>query len=280
VKPVNRSILLTRLVEAGLDPRYAAGIADNLTDPIAQALVRDLAPVTLLEGSGWFACPNALLELGLTLPQLGVLVCLIRRAGPDGGSWPAQGTVAKALGINRRTVQRALRVLVDRGLVLIHKRRTSAGGDTTNHYRLRFPKSKTAMARQSPRGGAAQDRTGGGTMPHRRYGSARKVDKDKGLSTMASPVDNPNGTDPEGGTDVRLLKQRFDTTPEAIPPDLHQIIAKWVLAVSRTTDNQRDKRTREAVKALIEITGWSEEQVRQAMTKVADNLSPTPVPTP
>jgi len=97
---------------------------------------------------------------------------------------------------------------------------------------------------------------------------------------MASPVDNPNGTDPEGGTDVRLLKQRFSESPDTLSPELHQIIAKWVLAVGRANDMHRERRTLEAIKALIEITGWSAEQVRTTMAKVADDLSPTPTPTP
>jgi hypothetical protein len=278
--PPDQSALIQRLVEAGLDPRYATSIVGNLEDPVASRILQDLAPIPMAERMGWFACPNAVFEFGLTPIEGWILAYLVRRAGPDGGSFPAMGTIARECDVHKRTVQRTVAELVRRGIIVIHRRRGPSGVDTTNVYRLRFRKRKTQPTGRTNVGRVAHDRPQGGTRPPRSTSTALKVDKDKDLSTMASPVDNPNGTDPEGGTDVRLLKQRFDTTPEAIPPDLHQIIAKWVLAVSRTTDNQRDKRTREAVKTLIEITGWSEEQVRQAMTKVADDLSPTPAPTP
>ncbi len=68
--------------------------------------------------------------------------------------------------------------------------------------------------------------------------------------------------------------QRFTCTPDAMPPELHQTIAHWLLHISHA-GGERDARTREAVKAIQEITDWTDRDVRLAMTLVADRLSPS-----
>lgn len=72
----------------------------------------------------------------------------------------------------------------------------------------------------------------------------------------------------------RHLRSRFpNATPDAMPPELHQVIARWLYAISRA-GGDRDHRTKEAVRTIGLMTDWHEWDIQRAMKIVAENLSP------
>ncbi|MEV7262735.1 helix-turn-helix domain-containing protein [Micromonospora aurantiaca] len=61
-----------------------------------------------------------------------VLVAIVAHANADGAAWPSVATVAEYVGCSERTVQRALRRLVEVGRLLVQK----VAGVATRVYRL------------------------------------------------------------------------------------------------------------------------------------------------
>jgi DNA-binding MarR family transcriptional regulator len=65
-----------------------------------------------------------------------VLVLLARDAGPDGVAFPALGRLAAAANVHPSTVSRALRRLVENGLVQRAASRTTTGAAAPAAYRV------------------------------------------------------------------------------------------------------------------------------------------------
>ena len=65
-----------------------------------------------------------------------VLVVLADAADDKGVCWPRISTVANKVGVSRRTVQRAIQYLVQRGLVTVVPRNRDDGSSSSNLYRL------------------------------------------------------------------------------------------------------------------------------------------------
>lgn len=65
-----------------------------------------------------------------------VLMALADAADDRGVCWPRVSTLAKKCTVSMRTVQRSLRSLIDRGLLIAEPRRGRDGSSTSNRYRL------------------------------------------------------------------------------------------------------------------------------------------------
>ena len=69
--------------------------------------------------------------------ELAVLIHLIDHWWqPDAMPWPSKKTLAERLGVSTKTVQRAIVVLEEEGLLLRKERYHKAGGRTSNEYDL------------------------------------------------------------------------------------------------------------------------------------------------
>ncbi len=65
-----------------------------------------------------------------------VLACLSTYSDTEGWCWPSNETIAQRIGKTRQAVQQSLRLLQARGLIEVHPRRRSDGGDSSNKYRI------------------------------------------------------------------------------------------------------------------------------------------------
>lgn len=91
-----------------------------------------------IAGAGWTAVPNILLEkchaIGLTTTDLAILLQIMKYWWqPDGVAFPAKATIATALNLNARTVQRRIAAMEELGIV---QRRRRPGSNGTNEYHL------------------------------------------------------------------------------------------------------------------------------------------------
>ena len=85
--------------------------------------------------------PSVLLRnlpgLGIRALELAVLVMLIDFWWkPTDMPWPAKAKLAQMLGVSEKTVQRAIKRLINRGLITSEARYRSHGGQTSNRYDL------------------------------------------------------------------------------------------------------------------------------------------------
>ena len=108
------------------------------SDPIAPRAntLRNKWGEAVGEGSGFVAVPVALLrmqtKMGLTATDMMVLINLLAHWwNPEAAVFPRSTTIAKRMGINERTVQRAMRKLVRAGLAEL-------GRDERNRRTYRF----------------------------------------------------------------------------------------------------------------------------------------------
>ena len=65
-----------------------------------------------------------------------VLVVLADAANDQGICWPCVATIAGAVGVSKRTVQRAIQLLINRELITAEQRYRSDGSCSSNRYRL------------------------------------------------------------------------------------------------------------------------------------------------
>jgi len=89
-----------------------------------------------LKGVGYFSSPNWVIECGELLRprEKLVLMYLIRKAGPDGSSFPSIATMAREIGTSSRTVSYGLRDLIKIGIIEREQRRSESGGLTSSLY--------------------------------------------------------------------------------------------------------------------------------------------------
>ncbi|QCQ99369.1 helix-turn-helix domain-containing protein [Brevundimonas sp. SGAir0440] len=88
---------------------------------------------------GFTVVPSVLLQtlpaLGIRASELAVLVCLIDAWWkPDDMPWPSKARLAGLLGVSDKTIQRAIRRLEARGLIISEARHRAHGGQTSNRY--------------------------------------------------------------------------------------------------------------------------------------------------
>jgi predicted transcriptional regulator len=107
--------------------------------------------------AGWSAVPNILIEkqqaLGLQPLDINIILHLLHYWWqPDNLPHPSVGTMATAIGVVPRTVQKRVKALEDLGFMKREERRHTATGSTTNLYNFEgliekltpFAKEKTA----------------------------------------------------------------------------------------------------------------------------------------
>lgn len=101
--------------------------------------------------SPWFrldtTVADRLRELGPAAAM--VVIRLGRHADGDGVSWPSIAQLAAMTGLAERTVRRAIRRLVDAGLLEVQPRTGHAGVSASNLYRLVFTPQDQADARDA-----------------------------------------------------------------------------------------------------------------------------------
>jgi DNA-binding transcriptional ArsR family regulator len=95
-----------------------------------------------LIANGFTAIPDTIFrnQKALKLKPLDVLILLHLASywwKPSENPWPAKGTIADALDVDPRTVQRAIKKMEDLGYVRRIERKAKAGDNLTNEYDLR-----------------------------------------------------------------------------------------------------------------------------------------------
>ena len=67
---------------------------------------------------------------------IAVYLYLRGRANKEGVCWPAIPTMARELKMSQSTIRRALRDLVQEGLLVIEERKRESGADSSNIYTI------------------------------------------------------------------------------------------------------------------------------------------------
>ena len=107
-----------------------------------------------LIANGFTAIPDAIFrnQKALKLKPLDVLILLHLASywwKPSENPWPAKGTIADAVDVDPRTVQRAIKKREDLGYVKRIERKAKAGDNLTNQYDLRgLVKAATKLAEE------------------------------------------------------------------------------------------------------------------------------------
>ena len=87
----------------------------------------------------------------ITLPALRVYLSLKERSNDRDESWPSRSTLARDCGMNVKTVDRALDVLVEIHALTIEPRISAKGDRTSNLYRLIWEPSSSPKIDRTPR---------------------------------------------------------------------------------------------------------------------------------
>ena len=86
----------------------------------------------------FFKVDNRIFSFELKPRDLAVYFCLCRHASNEGGTcFPSRRTVARECGISgAETVDRAFKVLIEKGLIEKHHQHSEDGGYRSNVYRI------------------------------------------------------------------------------------------------------------------------------------------------
>ncbi len=92
-----------------------------------------------LMDAGWSALPNIIIEkqaaLGLDPLDMNIILHLVQYWWlPDNLPHPSVGTIAEAIGVTTRTVQKRIKAMEDVGLMKRQERRHTRNGSETNLY--------------------------------------------------------------------------------------------------------------------------------------------------
>ena len=111
--------------------------------------------------AGWVALPSIILEkqqaIGLTPTDVNILLHLFSYWWTaENKPYPSKASLAAAIGVEPRTVQRRIAAMERAGLIWREERRTSKNGSDTNRYHFdgliqavkRFAQEKTALRNQ------------------------------------------------------------------------------------------------------------------------------------
>ncbi len=85
----------------------------------------------------FFILPNRIFELGLKPKEFAVYSCLVRHSDNESDScFPSRSTIAKECNMDKKTVDSAIKTLINKGLIQkIHRHRTD-GTKASNLYFL------------------------------------------------------------------------------------------------------------------------------------------------
>lgn len=91
--------------------------------------------------AGWVSFPSILLEkqqaIGLTPTDVNIILHLVSYWWvADNKPYPSKASIAAAMGVQPRTVQRRIAALEGAGLIRREERRTAKNGSDTNRYHL------------------------------------------------------------------------------------------------------------------------------------------------
>ncbi len=126
-----------------------------VTKPIVKAAGTDKLEAKwgkTLIAAGFTALPDVVFrnQKALKLKHLDVVILLHLASywwKPSENPWPAKGTIADAIDVDPRTVQRAIKKMEELGYVKRIERKAKAGDNLTNEYDLRgLVKATTTLA--------------------------------------------------------------------------------------------------------------------------------------
>ena len=161
------------------------------------------------------------------VPKL-VLVVLADTANDQGICWPSIATLADKTGVTRRTVQRAIQLLIRRELITARKRYRSDGSCSSNLYRLLLGRgdklSPTPGSSDSTSRHTCQDPPDAGVVP----GTTIRTNKESPLL----PVPKPERPDRGGGEIFDLFFPK-----DLLPTEQSQ--AQAMVAVLKAPINQQ-----------------------------------------
>lgn len=80
--------------------------------------------------------PEKIYKLQLTSTEINVYQYLCSRANKDRECYPSQTTIAKAVNLNRSTVNRSIKSLQKKKLLIILQRKRNDGGTSSNLYKI------------------------------------------------------------------------------------------------------------------------------------------------
>ena len=80
--------------------------------------------------------PEKIYRLRLTSSEINVYQYLCSRANKQGECFPSQTTIAKAVNMNRSTVNQVIKRLQEKNLLIIIQRKRDNGGTSSNLYRI------------------------------------------------------------------------------------------------------------------------------------------------
>jgi len=115
--------------------------APKTTEAAQQLKVNEKKWTPILMKAGWTVLPNILFErqqaLGLDAIDINIILHIASHWWtPEGKPYPAKGTIATAMGIEPRTVQRRIARLEAAKLIRREERRSSGNVSQTNIYHL------------------------------------------------------------------------------------------------------------------------------------------------
>ncbi len=130
------SVRGVRTVNPGATPAPADGeTAESPAPP---------CPAVRLAGTGMFTAPLwTLREPGLDASERLVLFFFFSAAGADGGPAPTVAEIATVSGLCRRTVQRAMKALEDKGILRVTRRTAPDGTQLANFYEIMGPAGRS-----------------------------------------------------------------------------------------------------------------------------------------
>lgn len=96
------------------------------------------SPSDLWQAGTWFRVPRDAFAVfrGVGGAGLAVYLMLASYADQDGRSYPSVGSMATALGLTRRAIQKALRSLEVKGYIVVERGAAEGRNPSTNRYRL------------------------------------------------------------------------------------------------------------------------------------------------
>lgn len=115
--------------------------APSKTDPAKETRVNERKWSKELWGAGWTAVPTVIIEyqqaLGLDAIDINILLHIVSYWWkPEEKPWPSKVTIARAMDVDPRTVQRRIAEMEQGGLIKREYRRIPGVGSKTNIYHL------------------------------------------------------------------------------------------------------------------------------------------------
>jgi predicted transcriptional regulator len=124
------------------EPMNARTPTAQAAAPAAQVKLIEQRWTAPLAKAGWTPLPNIILDkqevLGLKPLDLNILLQIAKHwYAAESAPFPAVETLAKAIGVKARTVQRRIRAMVEAGLIERRARFYVRGGQKSNEYTFR-----------------------------------------------------------------------------------------------------------------------------------------------